>query len=176
MKRILSLSLLLTFIAIAPFGVQSICQAQVHPWPWASTKPFPWNNIQGTWTEKTDEYTLSFQVIKNSSGEKLIKINQLDSKTGEIIARGLGSENSSNIVVAAMSGGHLGQFTLTIRYLQSVYSWDQKDFIGVTIESLDNDLLTYFEIYKINDLPLTTDERKIYKGPRCNDIFNHHKD
>lgn len=171
MKRILSLSLLFSFLAIVPLGVQSVCQAQIHPWPWASTKPFPWNNIQGTWTEKSTEYTLSFQVIKNSSGDKLIRINQIDSETGAIIARGLGSENSSHVVVAAMTGGPLRHFTLTIRSLQNVYCWNEQDFIGVTIESFDNELLNYFEIYKINELPLTPTKSKIYKEPHCGDVM-----
>lgn len=171
MKRILSLSLLFSFLAIVPLGVQSICQAQIHPWPWASTKPFPWNNIEGTWTEKTTEYTLSFQVIKNSSGDNLIRINQIDSETGAIIARGLGSENSSRIVVAAMTGGPLKHFTLTIRSLQNISCWDGHDFIGVTIESFDNELLNYFEIYKINELPLTPTKRKMYKEPHRDDVM-----
>lgn len=171
MKRILSLSLLFSFLALAPFGVQSICHAQIHPWPWASTNPFPWNNIQGTWTEKTTEYTLSFQVIKNSSGENLIRIDQIDSETGAVIARGLGSENSSRVVVAAMTGGPLRHFILTIRSLQNVYCLDGHDFIGVTIESFNNELINYFEIYKINELPLTPTKSKIYKEPHCGKVM-----
>ncbi len=173
MQRVLYLLTLLAFSIIVPLGAQNICSAQIHPWPWASPKPFPWKSIQGTWTEKSDEYTLSFQVIKNTAGENLIKIHQIDSETGKVIARGLGSENSSRIVVAAMSGGPLGQFTLTIRSMQNINCINGHDFIGVTIESLDNDLLTYFEIFKISDLPLTPANTKIYKGPHCDDFIYH---
>lgn len=170
MRLFFILALFLTTIGMLPTSFTAeTCYAQIRPWPRASTMPFPWNNIQGTWTEKKTEYTLSFQVIRNSSGERLIKINQLNSKTGESIAWGIGSENSDRVVVAAMTGGPRGQFILTVRSLQDVYCVTQHEFIGVTIESFNNELINYFEIFKINEIPLTPNKSEIYKEHHCGD-------
>lgn len=165
MRKLLAFTFLFNLmLSIVPLA-SSVSHAQVNPWPWAKPLPFPWDNIQGIWTEKTSLYTFSFQVIENSWGDKHIKIRQVDTSTGRIIAQGVGYENADGVVVAGMTGGQQSQFLLTVRLMQNVFCWDQRKVTGVTMESYDHQLLHHFEIYKITEIPLTLNNQQDYKEP-----------
>ena len=161
MKKLFHLILLLNIFIIIGFK-HNFAFAQVDPWPWAITLPFPWENIEGTWSEKTSEFTFSFQVIQNSWGNKHIRVKQYNNQSGKLVAQGVGWENSESIVVAGMSGGETQEYWLTIRSIQSVFCWDHRKVTGVTIESPDHQLIEYFEIFKIGELPLTPFNLKEY--------------
>lgn len=165
MRKLLALTLFFNLmLSLLPL-TSSISHAQVNPWPWAKPLPFPWDNIQGTWTESSSLFTFSFQVVENSWGDRHIKIRQVDAETGSILAQGVGYENSDGIVVAGMTGGQQKQYLLTIRLIQNVFCWDQRKVTGVTIESYDHQLIHHFEIYKITEIPLTLINRLEYKHP-----------
>ena len=157
MKKSLLTSLFYFLFSFMPLflGTSSAIARGVDPWPWSTRMPFPWENIQGTWTERNSQFTFSFKVVNNTQGEKHILIKQLDPSTGAVVSQGIGFENSEKVVVAGMTSGDNGQFRMTVRALKNVYSWGTQEFTGVTIESFDGDLLFHFEIRKINDLPLT---------------------
>jgi hypothetical protein len=170
MRKLLALTLLFNLmLSLLPL-TSSISHAQVNPWPWAKPLPFPWDNIQGTWTESSSLFTFSFQVVENSWGDKHIKIRQVDANTGMIIAQGIGYENSDGIVVAGMTGGQQKQYLLTIRLIQNIFCWDQRKVTGVTIESYDHQLIHHFEIYKITEIPLTPDNVQVYKQPHIDSV------
>jgi hypothetical protein len=166
MRKLLALTLFFNLmISLLPIS-SSISLAQVNPWPWAKQLPFPWDNIEGTWTESSSLFTYSIEKVENSWGDRHVIVKQIDPNTGIIIAQGVGNENSEGIVVAAMSGGEENQYLLTIRLLQNVFCWDQRKVTGVTIESLDSELIHHFEIHKIAELPLTPYRLKEYILPR----------
>jgi hypothetical protein len=141
----------------------SVAQAQVNPWPWAKPLPFPWDNIEGIWTERTSNFTFSIKVVENSWGDRHIKIKQLDANTGQVIAQGVGYEMDDDVVVAGMTGGQQTQYLLTIRLLENVFCWNSRKVTGVTIESYDHQLIDHFEIYKITEIPLTPVKQQEYK-------------
>jgi hypothetical protein len=164
MKKLFVLTLFFNLmISFVPI-LSSVSHAQVNPWPWAKPLPFPWDSIEGTWTEQNTLYTLSFKVVENSWGSRHIRIKQIDPVHGRIIAQGVGYENSDGIVVAGMTGGQKQQFLLTIRHLQRVHCWDKRNVTGVTMETYDHHLINHFEIYKIRELPLTPTNQKVYTG------------
>jgi hypothetical protein len=166
MRKLLVISLFFNLMmTLLPFA-QNLAHAQVNPWPWAKPLPFPWESIQGTWTEPTSTYTFSFHVIENSWGQKHIKIKQAETKSGQRIAEGVGYEYADGIVVAGMTGGQQRQFLLTIRRFQNTFCWDQRKVTGITIESTDHELITHFEIYKITEIPLTPGKVRDYKQPQ----------
>lgn len=165
MRKLLAYTIFFNLmISLSPI-LGGFCQAQVNPWPRATTLPFPWDTIQGTWTEKSSLYTFSFQVIQNSWGSRHIKIRQVDPRSGATLAQGVGYERSDYVVVAAMSGGQQKQYLLTIRLLQGVYCWDKRNMTGVTIESYDHQLMSHFEIHKVAEIPLTPANVQEYKIP-----------
>ncbi|MEY4617097.1 MAG: hypothetical protein RJB66_2057 [Pseudomonadota bacterium] len=148
----LFLNLMISFVPI----LSSVSHAQVNPWPWAKPLPFPWDSIEGTWSESNTLYALSFKVVSNSWGSRHIRIKQIDPYNNRVIAQGVGYENSEGIVVAGMTGGQKQQFLLTIRLLQRVHCWDKRNVTGVTMETYDHKLISHFEIHKIKEIPLTT--------------------
>lgn len=148
----------------------NVAHAQVNPWPWAKPLPFPWESIEGTWTESNTLYTFSFKVVENSWGDRHVRIKQIDPNSGRALAQGVGYENSEGIVVAGMTGGQQKQFLLTIRLLQRVHCWDRRDVTGVTMETYDHQLINHFEIHKIREIPLTPLNLKEYKGSLPRDI------
>lgn len=173
MKKSFTLTLFYILLSFLPLILgNNVAHARdVDPWPASVRLPFPWENIQGTWAERRAQFAFSFKVIENTSGEKHIKIRQLDTTTGEVVAQGLGLENSEKVVVAGMTAGHSKQYRLTIRALRDFTSWGPYEFTGVTIESFDGELLFHFEIRKIKDLPLTESKEQSYKNLRCESII-----
>lgn len=161
---------MISFLSFSIWSLNSLAK-DVDPWPWSIRMPFPWDNIEGTWTERNSRFTFSFKVVHNTHGEKHILIKHLDPENGAILAQGIGIENSEKVVVAGMTSGDKGQYRLTVRALKNIYSWGTQEFTGVTIESFDDELLFHFEIRKINDLPLTPSKKQRYKDHRCESIF-----
>lgn len=173
MRRFFTISIFLNLlISVGPL-LSSTAQAQVNPWPWAKLLPFPWDSIDGTWTESNTLYTFSFKMVENSSGERHIIIKQIDTSSGQVVAKGLGVENSPNVVHAAMTGGQQKQYLLTVRRLSQVYCWDKQEFTGVTIETPDHEHINHFQIHKIKEIPLTPFEWREYKK-RDIDFFDIH--
>lgn len=154
------------------FNTTPLAQARgIDPWPWSTRLPFPWESIQGTWTERNAQFMFSFKVVENSAGDRHIKIKQLNAFTGDVVAQGLGLENSEMVVVASMTDGQESQFRLTVRSMQYVNTRGNQEFTGVTIESFDDELLFYFEIRKIKDLALTPTHDQSYKNLRCENLL-----
>lgn len=167
MKKIFSPTWIFNFMVSLTLSglpmITTVAHAETNPWPLAETLPFPWDNIEGTWSESSSLFTFTFKVIENSSGENSIKIQQIHPETGAILAQGMGFENSRFVVVAGMTGGPLGQYLLTVRLMQNVFCWDDRKVTGVTIESLDqHQLIHHFEIHKVTELPLTDDQAQDY--------------
>jgi hypothetical protein len=163
MRKLLVITFLFQLVlTLFPF-ISHQAHAQVNPWPWAKPLPFPWDNIEGTWTESTSTYTFSFHVIKNSWGQHHIKIKQVDAESGRRIAEGVGIEYGDGIVVAGMTGGQQREFLMTIRRFQNTFCWDQRKVTGITFETTDHELINHFEIFKITEIPLTPFELKDYK-------------
>ena len=164
MRKLLALTIMLNlFISILP-PLSSHAEGQVNPWPRAKVLPFPWDSIEGTWTDPNTRYTLSFTTVENSWGNRHIKIKQIDSSSGRVLAQGLGYENSDDIVRAGMSGGQ-SQYLLTIRQLTHIYCGDKRSVTGVTMETYDHHLITHFEIYKSREIPLTPILLQDYNQP-----------
>ena len=166
MKRLFILTFFFhVMISLVPH-FSDICHAQVNPWPWAKPLPFPWESIEGTWSESNSHYTFSFEVVENSWGSRHIKIKQVDPGSGRVIAHGVGYENYEGIVIAGMTGGQQQkQYLLTVRLLERVHCWDRRNVTGVTMETYDHKLIHHFEIYKIQDLPLTPLNVRDYNQP-----------
>lgn len=163
MRKLFFITLFFNFaLALLPWS-PNMAHAQVNPWPWAKPLPFPWNKIEGTWTDHSSNFGFSFKVIENSWGVRHIKIRQFDYHTGRIIAEGQGSEQSDEIVVAAMTGGQQSQYLLTIRLLANVFCYNDRNVTGVTMESYDHQLLNHFEIHKTGEMPLTPRKDQDYK-------------
>ena len=166
MKKLFFLILICNlWLQILP-GINNISHAQVNPWPWSKPLRFPWESIQGTWSESSSRFTFSFQVITNSWGEHTIKIKQYDAKTGEKIAEGKGFENTNGVVVAGMTGGQIQrEYLLTVRTFQNLFCGGKRKITGVTIETYDNQLVYHFEIHKITEIPLTQPNIQEYIRP-----------
>lgn len=73
------------------------------PFPQGVVVRFPWNNIQGTWRVEQGDYVsyFSFKKVKVKGAHRQLQVRQMDPKTCEDIATGVGTENSSGTRVLA---------------------------------------------------------------------------
>jgi hypothetical protein len=87
------------------------------PFPMSTTLPFPWDKIEGIWNAKGQGIDLffSFRVQTDRDGRQFLAVEQLDAKTGELVAQGVGlSVENDKLVRAAMSGSFGGAYMLFI--------------------------------------------------------------
>ncbi len=87
------------------------------PFPMSSSLPFPWDKIEGIWTAKGNGVDLifSFEVQTDRDGVQFLSVEQIDAKTGELVAQGVGlSVENDKLVRAAMSGSFGGAYMLFI--------------------------------------------------------------
>jgi hypothetical protein len=76
------------------------------PFPLSITLPFPWGNIEGMWKVVADnvEILFSFNVQTDLNGHQYLRVLQIDSASGKIIAEGVGiGVETDKLVRAAMT-------------------------------------------------------------------------
>lgn len=87
------------------------------PFPMSTTLPFPWDKIEGIWNAKGNGVDLifNFKVQTDRDGRQFLSVEQLDAKTGERVAQGVGlSVENDKLVRAGMSGSFGGAYMLFI--------------------------------------------------------------
>lgn len=100
----------------APGGVDGARGPEV-PFPMNTTLPFPWDKIEGIWNAKGNGVDLifCFEVQTDRDGRQVLTVEQLDAKTGERVAQGVGlSVENDKLVRAAMTGSFGGAYMLFI--------------------------------------------------------------
>jgi hypothetical protein len=76
------------------------------PFPLNITLPFPWGNIEGMWKVVSDglEILFSFSVQTDTNGHQYLRVLQIDSATGTLVAEGVGiGVENDKLVRAAMT-------------------------------------------------------------------------
>jgi hypothetical protein len=134
------------------------------PWPWEKELPFPWDNIEGIWGGIHDDAAMifSFEIIDNDSGDRQIKVKEINPETMEIIASGLGVEN--NNVLRAVMVGRKHRFRMSVRLIENEYCLDNKQYTMITIESMGRESYIFqFSVEKLANSPLTPPTNFNYK-------------
>lgn len=115
------------------------------PFPMSSSLPFPWDKIEGVWTAKGNGVDLifNFKVQTDNEGSQFLSVEQIDAKTGELVAQGVGlSVENDKLVRAAMSGSFGGAYMLFIGSYrdpnQLVPSRSPKSVTVLTVRSFSN--------------------------------------
>jgi hypothetical protein len=91
------------------------------PFPLSLEIPFPWNAIQGVWSARGDgiDAVFSFEVRNDSPDGKILKVTELDPKTGEVLAEGTGISIPDRKIVRAGMQGPKGIYMLFLRVYQN---------------------------------------------------------
>lgn len=87
------------------------------PFPLSITLPFPWGNIEGMWKVVADDVEIffSFSVQTDLDGHQFLRVLQIDSKTHEILATGVGiGVETDKLVRAAMTSKVQANYMLFI--------------------------------------------------------------
>ncbi|MFZ4404444.1 MAG: hypothetical protein ACOYOK_10115 [Pseudobdellovibrionaceae bacterium] len=86
------------------------------PWPWSLTQPFPWTSVHGMWrTNSRDfDYLYSLKVVnEKSTGERYVRVQQIDVTTCEVVAEGVGYQNRK--VLRGVMNGRAGNYRFALR-------------------------------------------------------------
>lgn len=124
MKFLIAL-LLTSWVMVSTVQAENLCaysKDQItggggFPWPWNKELKFPWVKLQGTWETSSDDCSALFHFdvapANPNTGERFIKIMQINPATCAVVAKGVGQE--SGRVVKALMVGNNKKFELTIR-------------------------------------------------------------
>ncbi len=99
-----------------PQAISDIAYDHPVPWPWGYEQPFPWTDIQGIW-QVTDGDFFSYFAMKvvriKSTGERQLLVRQIDARTCDTIAKGVGYE-MDRVVRAQMTTLQGGAYRLAL--------------------------------------------------------------
>ncbi|MCM2280492.1 MAG: hypothetical protein NDI61_01450 [Bdellovibrionaceae bacterium] len=94
-----------------------VTQGTEVPFPFGTEIPFPWSSIEGTWEvrdREVDAY-FSFQVQRNESGKKVLKVTHIDKMTRKVFGEGAGFANEDQKIVRAVMRAHDFNYLIFVR-------------------------------------------------------------
>jgi len=104
---------ILSAVLVAILSLPGFAHADdIIPWPWGTECPFPWSNIEGDWSVKTDGNLLKHKFhfdIKGTweNGTRILNVIWYDA-SGTLMAKGEGLSSRGERIVRAAIGGATG--------------------------------------------------------------------
>ena len=78
------------------------------PWPWSSSMPFPWSDVEGSWRVSQGEFVSYFalRIIQpRSPATPQLVVRQYDGDTCKLLSKGVGLERNKRIYAQMTSRG-----------------------------------------------------------------------
>jgi hypothetical protein len=169
MKRLLKTTLATLLMGLSLYSATLIASpiakagGQDSPFPLDFPLPFPWSSIEGMWSiESGDQEALfSFEVQNDCQNHQILKILEMDPRSGAVVARGIGNYISSTKQVYAIMGPTSGSADVYLLYVglyKDTHVVPPRRVYGLRLTSFgDPNTYSDFRIHKVQGQPTSDD-------------------
>jgi hypothetical protein len=154
LKRLLMLVLGLS-LTLATSLTSTSARAGGHdsPFPLDFPLPFPWDTIEGVWAVDGGDLQafFSFEVQSDCQNRQILKIREINPRTGVVVARGIGNYTPSKMqVYAAMkpTSGSTDVYLLYLGLYEDTHVTPPRKVYGLRVASFDTESFTDFRIHR----------------------------
>lgn len=135
------------------------------PIPWGHEIPISWTVLSGSWMLRQGDAPMSyfsFKVINQTAANRILYIQQIDSKTCATIGVGVGSLSDAKVIYATLRNSHNREvYRLNLRnfatgsFMKKIPTSFEGNVVMLSIATINSHKFTHFSMARVHPNTLT---------------------